>query len=222
MNIDEIKPANYNPRLDLQAGDKEYEKIKRSITEFGLVEPIVWNEKSGNIVGGHQRYKVLKDLGYEDISVSVVNLNDNEEKALNIALNKISGDWDNAKLKDLLEELDVGDFDIELTGFDFDELEDLMTEFHVEDSEDSEEEERELLIERFIVPPFSILDTRLGYWLNRRKSWLNLGIKSEVGRGADDDKSKEGLLFNVSSQPPEVYDKKNAYEKKIGHTVSME
>lgn len=128
INIDKLNPAEYNPRKDLQAGDEEFEKIKRSITEFGMVEPIVWNERTGNVVGGHQRLKVLKDLGYEKVKVSVVNLDDAKEKALNIALNNIEGEWDNKLLKDLLVELDTGEIDIELTGFNTDEIEDMVTE----------------------------------------------------------------------------------------------
>ena len=63
MPIDKLKPAKYNPRKDLQPGDPAYEKIKRSLHDFGYVDPIVWNEVTGNIVGGHQRYKVLKAEG---------------------------------------------------------------------------------------------------------------------------------------------------------------
>lgn len=136
MKPSDIKPSPYNPRLDLQAGDDEYEKIRRSVKEFGLVEPIVVNKRTGNIVGGHQRFKVIKDLGYDEILVSIVDLDDSQEKMLNIALNKISGDWDSEKLKDLLLELDTGENDMELTGFDYEELEDMMTEFHIDDEQD--------------------------------------------------------------------------------------
>jgi DNA modification methylase len=129
--IGQLNPAAYNPRKDLQPGDPEYEKLKRSIQEFGYVEPIVWNERTGNIVGGHQRYKVLLDMGMSEVDCVVVDLDDAKEKALNLALNKIQGDWDYLKLKDLLQELDTGEFDIELTGFDIGEIEDLMTQFHV-------------------------------------------------------------------------------------------
>ncbi|MGJ9384267.1 site-specific DNA-methyltransferase [Salipaludibacillus sp. CF4.18] len=131
--INDVIPAEYNPRKDLASGDKEYEKIKRSIETFGYVDPIIVNERTGAIVGGHQRIKVLKDLGYKEIEVSVVDLTDEKEKALNVALNKISGDWDTTLLKDLLQDLDDGDFDMGLTGFDMDEIEDMMTQFHVED-----------------------------------------------------------------------------------------
>ena len=129
--IDQINPAAYNPRKDLKPGDPEYEKLKRSMQEFGYVEPIVWNKRTGNIVGGHQRYKVLLDMGMSEVDCVVVDLDETKEKALNIALNKISGDWDYEKLKDLLQELDTGELDLELTGFDMEEIEDLIAQLHV-------------------------------------------------------------------------------------------
>lgn len=97
MPIAELKPADYNPRKDLQPGDAEYEKLKRSLTEFGYVEPVIWNSTTGHVVGGHQRLKVLEDLGHNTVDVIVVELDETREKALNIALNKISGEWDNDK-----------------------------------------------------------------------------------------------------------------------------
>jgi len=127
--IDKLKPAKYNPRLDLQPEDKEYQDIKRSITEFTLVEPLVIN-KDMTVIGGHQRLKVLKDLQYKEVPCIVVDLDKQKEKMLNIALNKISGDWDRPRLKDLLEELDSGEFDVNMTGWGEQEIEDLMTEFN--------------------------------------------------------------------------------------------
>jgi DNA modification methylase len=117
----DLLPANYNPRKDLQPTDSEYKKIKRSIEEFGYVDPIIVN-KDKTVVGGHQRLKVLKDLGFDEIDCVVVDVDKDHEKALNIALNKISGEWDNTRLADLLQELDTGAFDVELTGFDLDEI----------------------------------------------------------------------------------------------------
>ena len=130
ISINKINPAPYNPRADLQPGDTEYEKLKKSLEEFDLIEPLIWNKKSGNLVGGHQRLKILKEQGVEVVDVSVVNLEMAKEKALNLALNKISGEWDMPKLKDLLEEIDTGEFDIEVTGFDEDEIETLMLQVH--------------------------------------------------------------------------------------------
>ncbi|MBM7717159.1 DNA modification methylase [Bacillus thermophilus] len=141
MKINDLIHANYNPRIDLQPGDPDYEKLKRSIQEFGYVDPVIWNKRSGVVVGGHQRLKVLQDLGYSEIDVSVVDLSEDEEKALNIALNKIEGDWDNYKLKDLLEELDTGAFDVTLTGFDEEEIEELMTQYFVEDENEVQEDD---------------------------------------------------------------------------------
>ncbi len=94
------------------------------------MEPLVWNKRSGNLVGGHQRLKILKEMGFKEVEVSVVDLTDAKEKALNLALNKISGEWDYPLLKDILEEINTGDFDIEITGFDEKEIEDLMTQYH--------------------------------------------------------------------------------------------
>lgn len=145
IDIDKLNPAKYNPRVDLKPGDPEYEKLKRSIKEFGYVEPIVWNKRTGNVVGGHQRLKILKEEGYKKVKVSVVELSEAQEKALNIALNKISGDWDEEKLHQIFKELqeDV-DIDIELTGFDMEEIDDIVANFDttevVEDDFDLEEE----------------------------------------------------------------------------------
>lgn len=116
--VDELKAAEYNPRKDLRPGDAEYEKLKRSIQEFGYVEPVIWNKRTGTVVGGHQRLKVMKDLGYEEVDCVVVDLDEKKEKALNIALNKISGEWDNDLLANLLKDLDGSGYDITLTGFD--------------------------------------------------------------------------------------------------------
>jgi DNA modification methylase len=135
MSIDKLKPSVYNPRLDIQSGDPVYNKLKRSIEEFGLVEPIVWNRRTGRVVGGHQRLKVLQEMGVEKIEVVEVDIDDTQEKALNLALNKIENDWDPLKLKDLLEELDTGEIDIELTGFGEDEIKELMAKFALESDE---------------------------------------------------------------------------------------
>lgn len=128
FKLDELNPAHYNPRKDLKPGDKEYEKIKNSIEAFGFVEPLIVNIRDGanRIVGGHQRYKVLKELGVNETKCVIVDYDDITEKACNVALNKIGGDWEFTALADLLTELDTGAFDMELTGFDEDELAQLM------------------------------------------------------------------------------------------------
>ena len=125
-NIEELLPAEYNPRKDLKPGDPEYEKLKRSIIEFGYVDPVIWNKRTGRVVGGHQRLKILKDSGIKELECVVVDLTEEKEKALNIALNKISGDWDKDKLALLITDLQGTDLDVSLTGFDAEELDDLF------------------------------------------------------------------------------------------------
>lgn len=127
MRIEELNPAAYNPRIDLKPGDPDYEKLKQSISKFGHVQHIVWNQRTGNVVGGHQSLKVLKDLGYTEVDCVVVDLDDSEEKTLNIALNKISGRWDINKLSELMEEL-VEEGMVALTGYSDDEIERLTTQ----------------------------------------------------------------------------------------------
>ena len=134
INVSLLQPAAYNPRVELKPGDKEYEKLKKSIQEFGFVEPVIWNKSTGNVVGGHQRLSVLKDLGYKEVDCVVVELDLIKEKALNIALNKIQGDWDNDKLAELLQEIDESDFNIEITGFEMAEVDELLNEFYSKDS----------------------------------------------------------------------------------------
>lgn len=125
-NTAELLPADYNPRKDLKPGDPEYNKLKRSIEQFGYVEPVIWNKVTGCVVGGHQRLKVLIDMGITEVECVVVEMDVEKEKALNIALNKISGEWDKDKLALLIADLQGADFDVSLTGFDPAELDDLF------------------------------------------------------------------------------------------------
>ena len=125
-NTADLLPADYNPRKDLKPGDAEYEKLKRSIEQFGYVEPVIWNKTTGRVVGGHQRLKVLMDMGMTEVDCVVVEMDADKEKALNIALNKISGDWDKDKLALLIADLQGADFDVSLTGFEPAEIDDLF------------------------------------------------------------------------------------------------
>ena len=123
-----IKLSKYNPR---KINDDDLKKLMKSIDNFGFVDPIIINLKNNQIIGGHQRFKVIKQNNIEELNL--VKLGDigwafpetkleikdeTQEKALNIALNKIQGEWNNSKLEDVLVELNTNDFDIELTGFD--------------------------------------------------------------------------------------------------------
>lgn len=128
--IGDLRPATYNPRKKLKPGDKEYEKIKNSIQEFGYVEPIIVNYDM-TVIGGHQRLTVLKDLGYTEVDCVVLHIEDeNKVKALNIALNKITGAWNEQLLADLLVDLQAVDFNTDLTGFEAPEIEQLFSKVH--------------------------------------------------------------------------------------------
>lgn len=156
----DLKAAEYNPRKALTPDDAEYQKIRRSIEEFGYVDPIIINE-DGTIIGGHQRTTVLMDLGYKEVDVVVVDLDKQREKALNIALNKITGEWDELKLKDLLLDLDLGDYDISLTGFGQDDLTELVDKLAVEPEAVDDDFDEEAALEQAAEPV-----TKLGdIWL---------------------------------------------------------
>lgn len=120
IEISRLHEAAYNPRIELEPGMPEYTKLQRGIEEFGLVEPVVWNEETGNVVGGHQRLRVLRDLGWTEVPCEVVHLSLEDEKVLNIALNKIKGEWDYEKLDEILNSYEVDE--ATLSGFTADEL----------------------------------------------------------------------------------------------------
>ncbi len=129
LSIASLKPAPYNPRKPLKPGSAAYKRLRRSIEAFDLVQPIVWNERTGHVVAGHQRLNVLKDRGDAEIECVVVDLPLSREKALNVALNNsaVGSDWDGEKLHALLEELvELPEIDATLTGFDAEELQELL------------------------------------------------------------------------------------------------
>lgn len=178
--VADLVPADYNPR---KISPKAMEGLKKSMAEFGAVQPIVVNERTGHIVGGHQRVKALAALGQLETTVIVVDLPLTREKALNIALNNphISGEFDDG-LSDLLDEIN-GEMPELFADLRLDEL--LVPVDEPKDGEDSADSKS--LADRFGVPPFSVLDARQGYWQDRKRSWLALGIQSELGRGGGAD-----------------------------------
>ena len=146
VDINDLISPEYNPR---QITDDEMEKLKNSINEFGYIAPIIVNKHNNHIIGGNQRYEALKSLGYTDVDVVFVDEPDlNREKALNIALNKISGEWDFVKLADIIDELELNDFDIPLTGFDEQELEN----FYIEEENPKEHEPVEVAEDDYDEP----------------------------------------------------------------------
>ena len=120
MEIKDLHEADYNPRLALEVGTPEFAKLKTAIEKFDMVEPLVWNKRTGNIVGGNQRLAVMKYLGKTKTPVSVIDVDETQEKLLSVALNKIKGSWDFEKLENLFAEFDYASLGI--TGFGADEI----------------------------------------------------------------------------------------------------
>lgn len=112
MPIKDLKFAPYNPR---KISEQQMKALKLSIEKNGLVNPIIWNKKTGFVVGGNQRLAALIDLEYEKTWVAVIDVSEEREKAINLALNKISGDWDYEMLKDMFQSISEDDW--EMTGF---------------------------------------------------------------------------------------------------------
>ena len=136
IDINKLIFPKYNPRKKLKPEDKEYQKIKKSIEEFGYTDLVIIN-KDNTIISGNQRTQVLMDMGYKKIKVVQIDIDKTKEKALNIALNKITGEWDYAMLGDLLLDLDAQNYDLEITGFDDYEIENIMApiELNVNDED---------------------------------------------------------------------------------------
>ena len=157
IKLADVKPAAYNPRRQLKPGEKEYEALKASISRWSLVEPLVVNLRTGNLVGGHQRYNVLLDLGYTSAEVSVVDLDEKEEKLLNVALNKIKGQWDYSRLEEIFQESELEE--AKVTGFTGQEIALILAKNDdvedpaawQDDEEDEEDEDPDFLGASWVV-----------------------------------------------------------------------
>ena len=126
VKIDELISPDYNPR---HITPEALESLKRSLDEFGYVAPIIVNKYNNHILAGNQRVTALKELGYDEVDVVYTNIEDlNREKALNIRLNNLSGDWDIGKLDTIFQDLELDGFDLTLTGFATENLQPFETE----------------------------------------------------------------------------------------------
>lgn len=142
MKLNDIYPAEYNPRKTLKPGDTEYEALKNSLERFGLAEPLIVNKATERLISGHQRLNVLKASGIKEAEVVLVELNEDQEKLLNIALNKIDGDWDYEKLENLFEDIKADD--IKFTGFTPEELRNLFDSDFSDLEEDEEKKSQDV------------------------------------------------------------------------------
>ena len=129
--VNDLTPSDYNPRKELSEGDREFEQLKASIEKFGFIDPIIYNEQTGRIVGGHQRWKVAKSIGMMTVPTVKINVPEEQEKVLNVGLNKLGGEFDEEKLGELLADIeDMGD-ELLLTGFEDFEIDALITSVEV-------------------------------------------------------------------------------------------
>lgn len=157
IKLADVKPAAYNPRRQLKPGEKEYEALKASISRWSLVEPLVVNLRTGNLVGGHQRYNVLLDLGHTEAEAAVVDLDEKQEKLLNVALNRIEGQWDYSRLEEIFQEYELEE--AKVTGFTGQEIALILAKNDdvedpaawQDDEEDEEDEDPDFLGASWVV-----------------------------------------------------------------------
>ena len=229
IKLTDIVPADYNPR---KISEAEKQKLKNSLSEFGLVDPIVINLKNNHIIGGHQRYDAILDQYMQDgefiTDLNLIKLGDigwvftdtdlkveslEHEKALNIALNKISGEWDTDKLEEVFTDLKINNFNIDLTGFDNLEISNLSDNLTDETDNDDEYKPVGDLISKYtdendtseegslkrdyIQPPFSILKANTGDWLKLKKE-----LRQDIGDNGESREEALGDGFGVSIFDP--------------------
>jgi hypothetical protein len=179
--IEALIPYARNSRTH---SDGQVAQIAASIREFGFTNPVLI-DKDGGIIAGHGRVMAARKLGLKDVPcIALGHLTDAQKRAYVIADNKLAlnAGWDAEMLALEFSELGEAGFDLELTGFTLDEIDALGTE-NVGGEETPGDGPRGNLSDRFLIPPFSVLNAREGWWQNRKRAWLALGIKSEVGRG---------------------------------------
>lgn len=213
-----------NPRNPNKHPQEQIKLLAHIIQKQGWRVPITVSRRSGYIVRGHGRLEAALYYGAQLVPVDYQEYaNEAEEWADLIADNRIAefAVMDADLLSELFVEIEqsVPDFDLELSGYTTEQIMGLTSDGS---AGDERQQARVSLQERFIIPPFTILDARSGAWIARKRAWKNLGIKSEIGRGNDDDKTADGLIFQKSSQPPSAYNAKNAYEDKIGSKITWD
>lgn len=176
----EIRNISVKDLIPYDRNTKKHDKtqinnVAESIKQYGFVQPIVI-DNNNTVVIGHCRLLAAKQLKMKEVPcVCVEDLTEEQVKALRIVDNKSNeSEWDFDVLPDELAELDLSNFDFDF-GID-DEEEQTETKYSADDTQ------HKSLVDRFIVPPFSILDTRQGYWQDRKRQWKDLGIASEIGR----------------------------------------
>lgn len=140
VKLADIKPAPYNPRVQLTEKDQEYKALDASIAESGLVLPLIVNIRDNCLIGGHQRLSVLLAAGETETNAVVMDLDEAQAKALCIALNKLDGEWDYGQLAEIIQELIQEGENLTATGFTEQDIGDLLGEIRGELEEDGDTE----------------------------------------------------------------------------------
>ena len=208
VKIEELKENPKNPNTH---SEEQIELLAEVIKKTGWRASITVSNLSGYIVKGHGRLQAAKFAGFKEVPVEYQNFKDEEEEmSALLADNKIAelAEIDEEKLKEIFNEFEFED--LSLTGFSQDEFEDLTNIF---EETDIAEINKIKLVDLYIASPFSILNTKTGEWQERKKFWINQGIKSELGRD-------ENLLFSsLSGSVPDYYTQKAKVEQKLGRKL---
>jgi len=175
-----LKAHPKNPRVHPVAGSAGWETLRQSLADV-YFDPLIFNRRNGMLVSGHLRLKVLLEMGCERADVVVLDLPEKEHLRIMLRANTNTGDWHTEQLTALLQ--GMGEPEQLLAGFDLSAINDLGLLLNEDEPPDSDTA-RKTLAEQFIVPPFSVLDARQGYWQDRKRAWIALGIESELGRGS--------------------------------------
>src|SRR5574344_1464837 len=184
MKITDLKPNPNNPRI---IKDDKFKKLVTSLSEFPEMmekRPMVCvTDTDGKLypLGGNMRLRALKELKYKEIPDTWIMLADewseDKRKEFTIKDNVGFGEWDFDTLANDWDVEDLTEWGLDIPNFEIHEVE--------------EKEQNKKLSDRFIIPPFSVLDTKKGAWQQRKNYWLSLGIKSEIGR--------DSMALNFSS-----------------------
>ncbi|HAG3504800.1 TPA: ParB N-terminal domain-containing protein [Salmonella enterica] len=209
-NISDLNGYERNTRTH---SPEQIEQIAASIQEYGWTNPVLIDE-SDVIIAGHGRCAAAELLALEQVpTITLSGLTDAQKRAYRIVDNKLplNAGWDEDLLAFELTELQDAGFNLSLTGFDQAEIDDLL----VDPVAVEVESRKGNLSGKFLAPPFSVLNAREGWWVERKRAWLDIGLQSEIGRA-------EALLFNSHTVPPGMYDDKARHEQKTGRAVSWE
>lgn len=193
---------------------EQLDALDGALTEIGWIQQVIVNRVTGHMIDGHARVEHAIRRRETEVPVLYVELTEREERIALASLDPITGlaYQDDDALTALLEGIEVESASL---GHFLDKIRPGQ-----ENEKADQAGIRSSLTEQFIIPPFSVLDARQGYWADRKRLWISVGIRSELGRGQDGDKTKGGMTYSISAQPPDVLDRKRELEAQDGRTYT--